>query len=501
MSLQPPMRPVPGAGAGRKQMPLKPGHSLMDWIKLKKKQGSKLAGNDAPRNGKVTPEMLAQHAGPDGDVWMAVQGYVYNVSPYLDFHPGGREELLRGAGQDATALFQEYHPWVNFKNMIDACYVGRLVPSTTRSRAPATGNSLLPPPTPSSLLPMPPPLTTKPATLQPPRTDFYESISTVSWTIYAKGVTQHDITTNVTDTTCQVSISHLDWVWEALYQLRNAIQPKSIELQCKPRCVVMSLNKSVRDQQWGGWGKLVWQNFKVLEQPLSLTAWQGYVAAQVIEVQDLTWNMKLLQLEFPESSCPPVKLGQHIRVRRQPSQGGNAIVRPFTPIVLPGRATDPNQVTLLVKIYEEGMLTSTLRNVAVGDHLDCSTASFGLPLSKDWLLEFDKLIFLAAGTGITPMLRPALLASNGGKLLFFNRHEKDCCLDSWLDLLQGCQWQHVLSQPSPEWEGLTGRLSQSLLETADAWDPNALYLVCGPHGFVQTAVSCLATMPNVHIFS
>ena len=32
---------------------------------------------------------------------------MYNITPYLDFHPGGVEELMRGAGIDGTALFDE----------------------------------------------------------------------------------------------------------------------------------------------------------------------------------------------------------------------------------------------------------------------------------------------------------------------------------------------------------------------------------------------------------
>jgi hypothetical protein len=73
-----------------------------------------------------------------------------------------------------------------------------------------------------------------------------------------------------------------------------------------------------------------------------------------------------------------------------------------------------------------------------------------VPLSLDWLSSFPKLILLAAGTGITPMLKLALLPARTGHLLFFNREEKDCCLDSWLDQLEGFRWQHVLSQPSAE---------------------------------------------------
>ena len=59
---------------------------------------------------------------------MAIQGHVYNITPYLAFHPGGVPELLRGAGADATQLFNEVHAWVNHASMLEKCLVGFLVP-------------------------------------------------------------------------------------------------------------------------------------------------------------------------------------------------------------------------------------------------------------------------------------------------------------------------------------------------------------------------------------
>ena len=34
-------------------------------------------------------------------------GRVYNITPYMDFHPGGVPELMRAAGKDGTKLFDE----------------------------------------------------------------------------------------------------------------------------------------------------------------------------------------------------------------------------------------------------------------------------------------------------------------------------------------------------------------------------------------------------------
>ena len=54
----------------------------------------------------VTPEELAKH-NTEADCWIAFRGLVYNITPYMEFHPGGADELMRAAGTDGTQLFDE----------------------------------------------------------------------------------------------------------------------------------------------------------------------------------------------------------------------------------------------------------------------------------------------------------------------------------------------------------------------------------------------------------
>ena len=51
---------------------------------------------------------------------------VYNVTPYLKFHPGGLDWIMKGAGLDATSLFNKYHAWVNSDFMLEKCVLGYL---------------------------------------------------------------------------------------------------------------------------------------------------------------------------------------------------------------------------------------------------------------------------------------------------------------------------------------------------------------------------------------
>ena len=61
---------------------------------------------------------------------MALRGKVFNVTPYMNFHPGGVDELLRAAGGDGTKLFDDVHPWVNIEAFLSSCLVGFLVPDS-----------------------------------------------------------------------------------------------------------------------------------------------------------------------------------------------------------------------------------------------------------------------------------------------------------------------------------------------------------------------------------
>jgi len=107
----------------REKVSLAPGHSPLDWASLKA-SGRDLRGVENPR--RIPPSILKQHNKRD-DAWSAINGKVYNITPYLSFHPGGEKELMRVAGRDGTKLFASTHAWVNVDLMLDACLVGFLI--------------------------------------------------------------------------------------------------------------------------------------------------------------------------------------------------------------------------------------------------------------------------------------------------------------------------------------------------------------------------------------
>ncbi|KAL3100429.1 hypothetical protein niasHS_001732 [Heterodera schachtii] len=103
----------------RQKVELKPGKGLLDWIRLSN------ACRLTPHNvrSSVDQDELSKHNSED-DCWILLFDMVYDVTQYLEFHPGGVPELMRAAGTDATELFNEIHRWVNHKSMLKSCLIG-----------------------------------------------------------------------------------------------------------------------------------------------------------------------------------------------------------------------------------------------------------------------------------------------------------------------------------------------------------------------------------------
>lgn len=57
---------------------------------------------------------------------MAIFGKVYDVTKFMDDHPGGPEILMNVAGMEATEQFEEVFHSENAKKMLPEYYVGEL---------------------------------------------------------------------------------------------------------------------------------------------------------------------------------------------------------------------------------------------------------------------------------------------------------------------------------------------------------------------------------------
>ncbi|EER03496.1 flavohemoprotein b5/b5r, putative [Perkinsus marinus ATCC 50983] len=75
---------------------------------------------------KLTWDEVAHHNSKH-DCWTVINGVVYDITSYLDYHPGGRGELFQGAGKDCTNLFNIYHPWVSEEAILRNARLGPVI--------------------------------------------------------------------------------------------------------------------------------------------------------------------------------------------------------------------------------------------------------------------------------------------------------------------------------------------------------------------------------------
>lgn len=82
------------SGSGRRKVALPPGRSQLDWMRNSRAIQRK-------RVVPLTADEVASHKSRS-DAWMVINGTVYDVTPYLEYHPGGIPMIISGAGKVHT---------------------------------------------------------------------------------------------------------------------------------------------------------------------------------------------------------------------------------------------------------------------------------------------------------------------------------------------------------------------------------------------------------------
>lgn len=220
--------------------------------------------------------------------------------------------------------------------------------------------------------------------------------------------------------------------------------------------------------------------------------------ATLVSVHPVTPRVKqfLLRVEGHPFDFTP---GQHVSVAVGGGEEGPEY-RPYSPVSQPGTDT----IALAVKRYPEGTGSVWMHERTVGDSISFTPPSGNLGLRA---LDRD-VVFLATGTGLTPMLSMVtkyLMEGEGhATLLFGERTEADLMYRETLDLYAASHpnftVRYVLSEE--DWSGPTGYVQEHLAAFLD--DPDAPHVyVCGvPEMVVETkGVLFDLGVPDDHLFT
>ncbi|EYC28852.1 hypothetical protein Y032_0007g3459 [Ancylostoma ceylanicum] len=476
----------------------------------------------AKKRMSVDHEELMKHNTQD-DCWILIFGQVYDVTSYLEFHPGGIPQLMRAAGTDGTDLFNQIHAWVNYENMLKSCLVGRFTGDL--SKLPKPGLSI------------------EDATEQQP------SVSAQLNALIMQGKQNQEtygVTVTVDVDTVILSCPH--W-YSAKLHLENVVVEWSTSKKLF-RIVVRPMGNPAIEVKWDGVStEASWDEYKVVVKDAQIAvSFDGkdvnlatalsnanksirqspllaYHECTIEEKRAVSHDTRLFSLRLPDGIFFPITVGRHISFRIK--KGSSKLYRQYTPVNFGSLPEDveedfnsvhvslvqPAKVIFIIKIYPQGICTPCLEKLEVGDTIEISEPVGNADLSL-WIDPGNKLLMLAAGTGLTPMvnvlsirLRKMVdqgLSVSNTHLLLFNKNERDIVDDDWLPM----KWkdarvnvEHILSEPSKEWTGRSGRIRADMLPRAN---DSLRVLMCGPDGFTQSAVKLLCDAgyksENIHIF-
>uniref|UniRef100_A0A8D0PA48 Cytochrome b5 reductase 4 n=1 Tax=Sus scrofa TaxID=9823 RepID=A0A8D0PA48_PIG len=487
------------ASGGRSKVPLKQGRSLMDWIRLTK-SGKDLTGLKG-RLIEVTEEELKKHNKKD-DCWICIRGFVYNVSPYMEYHPGGEEELMRAAGSDGTDLFDQVHRWVNYESMLKECLVGRMaikpaLPKDYREEKKVL-NGMLPKSQVTDTLAREGPSS--------PSYDWFQTDSLVTIVVYTKqkDISLGSITVDHQGDSFRVETIIKDYSYLIHIGLSHEIQEDfSVQVVENGGKIEIVLKKK-ESTTWKSLGcPLENHNSLLPKKDTDLY----YRKCQLISKEDVTHDTKLFSVMLPPSTHLQVPVGQHVYLKL--TIAGTEIVKPYTPVsdsLVPEfkEPVFPNSkyIYFLVKIYPAGLFTPELDLLQIGDYVSVSNPEGSFKISQ--FQEMEDLFLLAAGTGFTPMVKVLHYALTGipslrkVKLMFFNKTEDDIIWRSQLEKLalkdKRFDVEFVLSAPPSEWSGKQGYISPALLSEflkKSLEKSKVLICICGPTPFTEQGMKLL----------
>ncbi|ORZ15017.1 cytochrome b5-like heme/steroid binding domain-containing protein [Absidia repens] len=77
-----------------------------------------------------TYEQVAEHNKRE-DLWMIIDNKVYDITAFVDEHPGGEEVLIDEGARDATGPFEDVGHSPDAREMLVKYYLGDVDPSVS----------------------------------------------------------------------------------------------------------------------------------------------------------------------------------------------------------------------------------------------------------------------------------------------------------------------------------------------------------------------------------
>jgi len=216
---------------------------------------------------------------------------------------------------------------------------------------------------------------------------------------------------------------------------------------------------------------------------------KNFVPLKLIKREKYNHNTDLFTFALPNESADLDLPVSSFFLTKTKGADGKDVIRPYTPI----DQFSKGHMTLLVKVYPQGVMSKHIHSLKEGDSLEIKGPMKKLAYEPN---KYKQVGMIAGGTGITPMLQviEKILSNPNDKtrvsLVFANTTPSDILLRGKLDALarshpQQVQITYVVDQADKSWKGPTGYLTKDLLKDKlpKPADDSFIY-TCGPPGFM-----------------
>jgi cytochrome b involved in lipid metabolism len=90
---------------------------------------------------EYTMEEVAKHNAPPS-VWSVYNGSVYDITMYINVHPGGKKILEKVFGKDMSAMFNKFHGYTKIDNIIGPLKIGYISKQKSNFNIPQNENPI-----------------------------------------------------------------------------------------------------------------------------------------------------------------------------------------------------------------------------------------------------------------------------------------------------------------------------------------------------------------------
>ena len=270
--------------------------------------------------------------------------------------------------------------------------------------------------------------------------------------------------------------------------------PNSTPLGTKPKKAPINSKTRMRSLQNHLKSRLQAKTQPIKPPPVTLNPVQTTSTLKCIGIIQETLDVKTFRFRANPDSLFSYQAGQFATLKL--NINGKSIQRCYTISSSPSR---PKILEITVKRVLDGLVSNWLHdNLQVGDTLEMQPPAGEFTCGDK---PHQKLLLISAGSGITPMMSMARWLYDTGQdqdIIFFHgaKTEADIIFRQELTLIatNNRNFQLFFALSRGTWEGLTGRLDQTMLEkVAPDYRERAIY-VCGPEPFMESTKNLLTSL-------